>query len=78
METRRTSFKRRLRTESEMGDYKGITREVISDVKRPVVGRSDGLEEGLVVGGYSKRPRGDPTRRRSTYSSLKNYDGRPF
>ena len=41
MEFRQRSYKARGRTRQEMGDYKGIGREVLSDFRLQVVGDED-------------------------------------
>lgn len=50
VETRNTSFQRRLRTASQHGNYYGIAAEVWKDIRRPVTVSGDGMKEGLVKG----------------------------
>lgn len=74
VETRRSSFKKRLRTQTEMGNYKGIITELKEDLKRPATGDWDEMDERLLkISNPLEVYSSTGMRKRSTQAQLSNY-----
>lgn len=79
VDARNTSFKRRLRTEKEHGNWYGIFYEVRRDLKRPVIGQpEDDMEQRLITKVGSNQQNGyvnNPGSRFSAVSGPPNASG---